>query len=366
MKSRITLLLVLLFTASVLPQGKFTGYIFGDYFYNASRDTAVSGIKNAANGGAKDLNGFNIRRAYLTYDNDINCCFTSRFRFEMTDKENLTDGKIGVFVKDAYIKWKGFVTGHDVTIGIQPTPAYEVSEKAWSYRPLEKTIMDLRGAVSSRDFGVSINGKLDEEGNYSYTVMYANGSSTGLEKNKYKRFYAQVHLKPFKNFQTTLYADLNGKANINDPNSATKPSATIGNNSTTYAAFAGYAVKEKYSFGVEGYLQTTQNGNKIGAKTPYEISILNTLGYSLFGTYNFTKELVAVARYDFFDPNTKDNALLKGDSRNYFIFGADCKLDKNFSLMPNILIETYESLPNGGQTFKSSITPRITFFYNFL
>lgn len=223
MKVKFTLIMLFVLISTVLPQGKFTGYIFGDYYYNAARDTAIAKFKNVANGGVKDLNGFNIRRAYLTYDNDISCCFTSRFRLEMTDKENLTDGKIGVFVKDAYVKWKGFIEGHDITIGIQPSPSFEIAEKAWGYRAIEKTIMDLRGIASSRDFGITLSGKFDADGNYGYSLMYANGSSTGLEKNKFKRYYAQVYLKPFKNFQATLYTDINGKANINDPNSKLKP-----------------------------------------------------------------------------------------------------------------------------------------------
>lgn len=366
MKTRLTLLAGLIFATSLFSQGKFTGYIFGDYFYNAKRDAEIATIKNTANGGEKDLNGFNIRRIYLTYDNEINCCFTSRFRFEMYDKENLTDGRLGVFVKDAYIKWKGFLSGHDLTIGIQPTPAYEISEKAWGYRPIEKTIMDLRGIVGSRDFGISVNGKFDQDGNYGYAVMYANGSGVKLETNKYKRYYVQVFAKPFKNFQTSFYADVNAKAKINDPNSTLKPQATVANHSITYAIFMGYAVKDKYSVGVEGYMQKTKNGVKKGSKIPYELANLNSIGYSVFGTYNFSKEIIGYARFDNYEPNNNDDTLFKGDKRNYFIFGADYKLDKNFSLMPNILIETYETLPNGGKFIKSSVTPRITFFYNFL
>ena len=69
--------------------------------------------------------------------------------------------------------------------------------------------------------------------------MYANGSSTRFRKNKFKRYYAQLTLKPIKNFQTTLYTDINGKADINDPNSKLKPAETISNNTITYALFAG-------------------------------------------------------------------------------------------------------------------------------
>ncbi len=368
MKVKFTFIMLFVLISTVLPQGKFTGYIFGDYFYNAGRDTAIAKFKNVANGGVKDLNGFNIRRAYLTYDNDISCCFTSRFRLELYDRENLTDNRLGVFIKDAYVKWKGFIEGHDLTIGIQPSPSFEISEKAWGYRSIEKTIMDMRGIAGSRDFGITLSGKFDADGNYGYSLMYANGSGVRLETNKFKRYYAQVYLKPFKNFQATLYADINGKANINDPNSKLKPAETINNNTITYVLFAGYAEKDKYSIGFEGYSQSTQNGVRKGSTAPYTMESLTSIGYTIFASYNFSKTVVAFGRFDSYDPNTLSEDAYKGDSRNYFILGVDYKLDKNFSIMPNVLIETYEDLKIGTntQSFDSSITPRLTFFYNFL
>ncbi|MBI2419047.1 MAG: hypothetical protein HYV28_14340 [Ignavibacteriales bacterium] len=366
MRKSLTLILAIMLFSNVYSQGKFTGYMFMDYFYNAARDTSIAIMKNVANGGAKELNGFNIRRAYLTYDNDINCCFTSRFRLEMYDKENLTDNRLGVFVKDAYVKWKGYLPGHDVTIGIQPTPAYEVSEKAWGYRSIEKTIMDLRGIVSSRDFGISFAGRFDEAGDYNYSFMYANGSGQRLETNKYKRYYAHFQVKPIKNFQATLYADMSTKSPITDPNSKTTPKATIGNNTTTFAAFAGYAVKDQFSIGFEWFYQSLSNGIKKGTAVPYDMSNLVATGYTLYASYNFTKTMAAVARYDYFDPATDSDVLFKGDSRNYFMLGGEYKLDKNLSVIPNVLLETYESVPNGGRSYKSSITPRVTIFYNFL
>ncbi len=366
MKLFFTTIIMLVLVSTAFPQGKFTGSIFGDYFYNATRDAEIATMKNLANGGAKDLNGFTIRRAYLTYDNDISYSFTSRFRLEMYDRENLTDNRLGVFVKDAYVKWKGVFKGHDLTIGIQPAPPFEISEKAWGYRQVEKTIMDLRSIVSTRDFGISLTGKFDEDGNYGYTLMFANGSGVRLETNKFKRYYAQVYLKPIKNFHAALYFDLNGRAKINDPNSTLKPPATIDNNIMTYALFMGYAVKDKCSIGLEGYTQTTENGLRKETIVPLSMNDLNTMGYTIFGSYNFSKELVAFGRFDYFDPNTDSDDISKGDSRNFMIFGIDYKLDKNFSIIPNILIETYESLPNGRRSYDTSITPRITFFYNFL
>ena len=86
---RLILMLVAALAAglgSASAQGKFSGYMFGDYFYNIARDTSFrhAGVPGAAVGGQKDLQAFQFRRIYFTYDNDISETFTSRFRLEST------------------------------------------------------------------------------------------------------------------------------------------------------------------------------------------------------------------------------------------------------------------------------------------
>ncbi len=136
-------------------KGKIHGYMFGDYFYNLSRDANASSISNAVEKGEKDFNAFQFRRIYFGYDYTINEKFSTRFRVEADQKENTSGGKIGLFVKDAYLKWKNIIDGSDLIVGFSPTPSFGVSEDYWGYRSLEKTIMDLRKVASSRDFGVS-------------------------------------------------------------------------------------------------------------------------------------------------------------------------------------------------------------------
>ena len=108
--------------------GKISGYMFGDYFYNVARDTGLSSLSNVVNGGKKDVNGFQFRRIYFTYDYTISDNFSTRFRLEADQNASTSDGKVGVFVKDAYLKWKDIFKGSDFIFGFQPTPAFEVSE----------------------------------------------------------------------------------------------------------------------------------------------------------------------------------------------------------------------------------------------
>ena len=91
--------LLLLFAAAILSgiasaqeaDPKFSGLMFGDYFYNIdSHDSTL-----------KDLNGFRFRRIYITTDYTISNRFDTRFRLEADQsrrfsncrRKNRSDGK---------------------------------------------------------------------------------------------------------------------------------------------------------------------------------------------------------------------------------------------------------------------------------
>ncbi len=364
MKKVVFVLLILmlsniLFAQEDVNNGRISGYMFGDYFYNLSRDTGITSLPHVANNGKKDFNGFQLRRIYFTYDYDISEKFTTRFRLESDQLSNTSNNKIGVFVKDAYLQWKNIFKGSDLYFGIQETPGYKITEAIWDNRFLEKTIMDLRFIIPSRDIGIGLKGKIDSDGIFKYWLLMGNGSGNFPESDKYKRYYIHIQYTPFKQFTATLYADLKARPNINDPSSTSNPPATVANNDLTYALFLGYREKDAYLFGLEGFLNPRQNGMLSNGTLKDKTG----LGISAFASYNFSKELAVVGRYDYYDPNTDSDT--KGDSRNWFLFSLNYKPDDKVIISPNVIIETYESIPNG-RSIDASITPRITFFYTFL
>ncbi len=358
-------------------QGKFSGLMFGDYFYNVARDTAFqrANLPNSAVSGQKDLQAFEFRRIYFTYDNDISDQFTTRFRLEADQAlasatgDVLNSGKISTYVKDAYLTWKNVFSGSNLTFGIQPTPAYEISEAAWGYRSLEKTIMDLRGIVPSRHLGISLRGKFDEGGTFNYWALFANSSSgnipngTSAYSDRFKRYSLMFHVKPGKNLQITVYGDYLARPSINDPTSTTIPKATLSNSALTTALFVGYTEKGKYNVGVEGFLQSIANGYTEPGAAPHAPTSLTGTGITAFGTVDVSALVTLIARYDYYDPNANSNA--KGDSRGYLLGGVAFKPDKNVQIIPNIQLETYESVPNG-PSYDASVTGRVTFYYIFL
>jgi len=107
---------------SAWGQPKFSGVVYGDYFYNVSRDTsgtkgpALPNTAIPAASNAKNFNGFQLRRFYLTFDDDISEKLTTRFRLE-DDQIAATNGTNNLFVKDAYVTLKGIFSGSDLTFG---------------------------------------------------------------------------------------------------------------------------------------------------------------------------------------------------------------------------------------------------------
>ncbi|HTY37633.1 MAG TPA: hypothetical protein VMH23_11005 [Bacteroidota bacterium] len=364
-----TISLLLAFVLAVVaqdkgPAGKFSGYMIGDYYYNLQRDAGYAGLANNASSsaapGGTAMQSFLLRRVYLTYDDDISEQFTTRFRLEADQGTDvLNSGKIGVFVKDAYLRWKNVFSGSDLIFGIQPPPTYDVSEAAWGYRSLEKTIMDLRGIYGSRDVGLALKGKLVESGMFNYWVMIGkNAGNAPATTSKFNRYSAQLHIKPVTNLQATLYFDYLGAADKADP---FNKGSFVGNTTSTLALFVGYAEANKYNFGVEAFTQSTANGYTAPAAT--SLSSLTKTGVSGWASVNLTSDIAVVGRYDNYDPNTNDAA--KGDVRNYIIGGVAWKPNKNVSIIPNILYETYEA-PATGSSPDASVTARVTFYYVFL
>lgn len=353
-------LLCLILISSIQAQddsgGKISGYMFGDYFYNVMRDSTISEIPNSALSGKKDINGFQFRRIYFTYDYKISDKFSTRFRLESQTQAGVDNTLFVVFIKDAYLQWKEIFDGSNLIFGIQPPPTYTVTELVWRYRSLERTIMDLRKIASSRDFGISLKGKLISSGKVNYWIMYGNGSVFESEGDKYKRAYAHLDFLPSENFRITVYGDYRFKPEKDFSGTG------YNNDALLTSLFLGYQEKNDFSLGLETFLQ--MNNNDIKA-VDNNLSILdrNALGISVFGSYSFTETLAGVLRYDYFDNNI--SADFKGDSRNFFLAGLDIKLHDKVSIIPNIEFETYEA-PVNGISIDPSLTARITFYYEFL
>jgi len=208
-------------------ESKLKGVMYSDYYYIVS-------------GAGKEQNGFQLRRVYLTYDLKWDDEFSGRVRLEAKDSGFGSKNKIEPFVKHAYLRYKK--NRHTLYMGLSGTPAWNITESIWGYRPVEKTLMDLNKIASSTDMGVAYHGQLDEDGKANVQIMLANGSGQSAETNKQKKVYGLLHFKPGA-LNLTAYADWEKRAGSQDR--------------TTLAAFVGLK-NDSFHGGIERFCAFAQ------------------------------------------------------------------------------------------------------------
>jgi hypothetical protein len=168
--------------ASKFPSHKFSGLMFGDYYWYYDRHQ--DGISSTDPRAVKGQHGLWFRRLYFTYDFAYSEKLSTRFRLEANSNGKFEGGDIVPYVKDAFIKWayKGQQT---FTLGIHQTLTFDWLESFWGLRHIEKTPADLYRLDSSRDFGFTFAGFAPVQ-NLTYAVQFGNESGSGSETREGK------------------------------------------------------------------------------------------------------------------------------------------------------------------------------------
>lgn len=319
---------------------------FGDYFYKTGGDSSNNTLQYSKF--KKDYNAFEFRRINIGIDYSINETFDTRFSLSFDGPDTLPDGNRSVYVRDAFINWKEIFTNSNLTVGIMPTPGFSFySDKWWGYRSIEKTIMDQRSILGSRDLGLTLSGAFDDEKNFGYYAMFGNGSGTKVENNKYKKIYGLL----FGNFLDKKMA-----ANIYSDY------APSGNNQskTTISGFFGYK-NDAVSLGTESFFQIQNNFNT--SPTAQSPDIV-PFGISFYITQiNLYSNLKCFFRYDFY--NQDINNSLTGFYQSFVTAGFDFSPAKNVHFLPNIWLNAYTAKPNQSQKYTTDVVPRLTFWYEY-
>jgi hypothetical protein len=327
-------IICLLFSFSNLAaqDGKISGYIFGDYFYELSHPAAATDSLNR--------NGFQFRRAYFTYDRNLSEKFAVRFRLEMNSPDLLgvqnfgTSSTLTPFIKHAYLQWNNFVPQGKFSFGLLGTPTFNLSDEVWGYRAVEKTIMDLRRIAPSADMGAALEGKLTKSGVLNYQLFVANGTGTRSETDKAKRVYANAPIKIQNAYFIVPYFDYEGGLG--------------GKSKNTLALFAGLQ-KPRFHGGVEVFQKKSNKALTNNADKTEN-------GFSVFGAVKAAEKIKLFGRFDQYDPNTDAN----DDGNSLILAGLDYAADKNVNIMPNVRIESYQASGQDANTIAA-----MTFFFRF-
>jgi len=320
------------FSSLAAQEGKISGYIFGDYYYEFSHPNAATDALNR--------NGFQFRRAYFTYDRNLSERFSVRFRLEMNSPDLFGSQDFGAssqltpYIKHAYLRWNNFIPQSNLSFGVVGTPTWNISEEVWGYRSVEKTIMDVRKVTSSADFGLALDGKFTKSGVLNYNVLVANGTGTRSETDKNKRIFVNTPVKIQNAYFVVPYVDYEG--------------GNGGRSKNTLALFAGLQ-KPDFHGGVEIYQRTS---NKALANNQDKTEN----GFSIFGAVKVAEKVKLLGRYDIYDPNTD----LDDDGNTFIIAGLDFAPEKNVNIIPNVKIESYQAAGKDANTIGE-----VTFFFKF-
>ncbi|MSR83682.1 MAG: hypothetical protein EXS58_12290 [Candidatus Latescibacteria bacterium] len=296
-------------------EGKISGYMFGDYYYNVS-------------GPAEKENGFQLRRICFTYDMKWSEKISGRFRLEANDARfSKSTGRMTPYVKESSITWKQ--AQGSLSAGLVPTLTWAFQEKVWGYRSIEKTIMDLRNNGSAVDLGLQWNRKLG--GSSSVALMLSNGDGTSAETNNNKKIALQV-LTKVAGLDAKVYADME------------TPEKEKGK--TTLAGFIG-----KNGDGFHGGIEAFYRIDKKAAAGEDQ----KGFGVSLFGAKPVSEGKKVFARVDLYESNSDAE-----DDQQMLIGGLDWALAKDLHLMPNVMVTLYQD-----SNIDTQLVPRITGFFEF-
>jgi hypothetical protein len=386
------------------PQRRVWGYTFGDFYYDAHTDKGNRGAETNYNGVPTYRNAFQFRRVYLGYDYDITKKFKAEFLLasepnantgvngttSIQNGDNLVDGKMALWIKNANLRVRDLWKGTDFVIGEMSTPGFalnepgtngpnSLSEATWSYRSIEKTVTDFH-KNNSYDVGAALQGTFDPSTkNFGYVLMVGNNSTSSLlsatnaNTGFYKIFYGDLWGK-FLNqkLYIDIYADYarTGSATVTLP----------GQEHNMFKIFASYTTKP-ITLGAEAYTQKLAAGvNNTTTGSP-ENATVNALSFWVRGP--IVKTLNYFARFDTYNPDTKLNAAdvysntFNTNYGNYNPFnketfytaGVDYNPTKNVHFEPNFWLVNYKdnrsATTTGFVPADHTLVFRLTFFYTF-
>jgi len=273
----------------------------GKVFFNHSTDLSEGGI-----------NAFNIKRAYLTLDNDVSESVSYKVTYDIGNNDG--GSAHTAFLKVAMIKWK--TSPGNVMIGMQGMNMFKTMENTWGHRFIAKMPMDTYGFSASADLGIGLSRSF---GPIFTSALITNGGG-------YKKAESDSHKKLSIH---AVYGEskLNKKDGFNGGLSFSREpydkDSLKTENTNVSGIFAGYAGN-----GFRG-------GLEFDTKTREDVSgqIL-----CIYATYKINDKLSILARLDKADYNISKDS----DGIQAIIAGIHYNAAKGLTIAPTVRVKSPE------------------------
>jgi len=397
-------------------RGHVWGYAFGSAYdkvhadsVNATGASPKTGTTQYS-GVPKNFDALSFQRIYLGYDYFFNNKFSAHIVLaheEFYDggstaatKDNIDNtGDRIMYIKYCNFEWDNIFKGSNLTVGAIVTPSFPTTEEPfWGYRSLERTIMDMRGIVSSNDVGINLGGKFwsqkdasgKENACIGYNIMVGNNTNatpdntgiTAADIENFKRYYGNVYGK-FLNDKILVdfYSDYH--------------TVTPGQNDLVWRGIVGYKEKN-WNISAEYFNEGMSNQAVITAGpglSKNDTTNIARSGFSFEGAITLLRDkntdapkFGLVARYDMYNPDgnfnanntylssskaTNSNFAYSGANaftENFFMFAVDYQPIKQIHIMPNIWYDGFSNRTEGVTGLAKSdydMVARITFYFTF-
>ena len=322
-------LLSIALVAPVHAQARLSGMVFAD------AQDALHGYSVPA-----DSSTFRFRRVQFTLDQDLDSVFAVRLQLEADDNELTSKGKASVFLKQAWLRWSHLGAAGDMIMGLSTTPTWALAESYWGYRSLEKTVLDLQGFGFASDLGVALLRAPAPGHPFGWHLMLANGSGQKPENNASKKLSLSLPYR-FGNCVVEGLGEYEGETGPRD-----KWLAKL---------FGGWQ-KGPDGAGIEAFRRVNASAGLAGAD-------VIPMGVSAFGHVKLAAAWRAVARVDWFDPDTEvKNA---GYREMLWLAALDATPHANVHLMPNVEIRGYSAKASALPSRKADVALRLTLHYSY-
>lgn len=323
-------------------EGKFSAWVFGDYFYFTDNHDSV----------LVDKNGLWFRIVNLTWDEKIDDEFSARLKIESASSGSFSDAPASMltYMKDVWIKWSR--SDQAVILGLSATVSHTYTEDLWGYRHLEKIPFETAGFGGSRDIGLAVTGALLDENRLGYHVMVANGNGLQNEQDAGKRVSGSLRYRLTETLSVEAYGDFEDRPEHSDR--------------VTFRGFAGFRA-EKARAGFE-YTQQTRD-RLVGGS--YDLRVV-----SGFVTGKAADRVWLVGRADRYLDTDPNYAPASAPGRPYFprdasvkstfvLAGVELVARDNVTFTPNVEATIYDDADGGGPAPADDLVARVTFMFKY-
>lgn len=255
---------------------------------------------------------FDIKRAYLGYDFNLNNNFNAFIKIDIGSPDD--NSQYSLIRRSAYFKNVGIGYTKDklsLNFGIIDNQQHKVQEKFWGKRYIFKTFIDEYKFLSSADLGINASYRICKKISLEAGMM--NGEYLSLQDGFGKYIYnIGININPVKQLSLKLYSSYTAKAN-----------------DIFYGGFfIGYKAYDRLKIGLEYNLK--YNMEESGTFILY--------GYSGYAAFDINKKLNAFARYDALNSNILNNMTTPWNLSNNgsaIIGGIEYKANENIRLSLN-------------------------------